>query len=226
MKKIGIVTLCGNFNYGNKLQNYALKKYISDLGYNVETVWIKNQYIYSFAKRLKWELFLKKYEYIDNKKRSRCFRKFNKHLNIKSRTFFRDDMQKVSKKYDCIVVGSDQVWNPENFNNDSVYLLKGINARKIAFSASFGVNNIPKERISRYRDGISEFDAISVREERGRELIAEISGRRDAITLVDPTMLLSGEDWDAISKEPENVPKKYILNYFQASELSHRQLTE
>lgn len=35
MKKIGIVTLLGYFNYGNRLQNYALQETLKKLNYEV-----------------------------------------------------------------------------------------------------------------------------------------------------------------------------------------------
>src|SRR5699024_7229341 len=38
MKKIGILTLNGYFNYGNRLQNYALQEILKRLGFNVETI--------------------------------------------------------------------------------------------------------------------------------------------------------------------------------------------
>ena len=44
-KKVGIVTLCGNNNYGNKLQNFAVLFYVSKMDYNVETIWICNPFL-------------------------------------------------------------------------------------------------------------------------------------------------------------------------------------
>lgn len=38
MKKVGIITLNGYENYGNRLQNYALQTIIENFGYNVETI--------------------------------------------------------------------------------------------------------------------------------------------------------------------------------------------
>lgn len=38
MKKVAILTLNGYFNYGNRLQNYALQEVIKSLGFKVETV--------------------------------------------------------------------------------------------------------------------------------------------------------------------------------------------
>lgn len=41
--KIGIITLNGYYNYGNRLQNYALHKFIEGLsdGIKVDTIWIE-----------------------------------------------------------------------------------------------------------------------------------------------------------------------------------------
>lgn len=39
-RKIGIITLCSNDNFGNKLQNYALKKYLEKHNLSVNTIWI------------------------------------------------------------------------------------------------------------------------------------------------------------------------------------------
>ena len=38
MKKIGIITLSGNYYYGNRLQNYAMKEVYKILGFEVETI--------------------------------------------------------------------------------------------------------------------------------------------------------------------------------------------
>lgn len=39
MNKVGIITLYRGYNYGTSLQAYALKKAISDLGYDTEILW-------------------------------------------------------------------------------------------------------------------------------------------------------------------------------------------
>ena len=38
LRKIGILTLNGYFNYGNRLQNYALQETLRTMGFEVETV--------------------------------------------------------------------------------------------------------------------------------------------------------------------------------------------
>ena len=44
-KKIAILTLNSNENFGNKLQNYALKKTLEKFNYNVDTIWFYNKKI-------------------------------------------------------------------------------------------------------------------------------------------------------------------------------------
>ena len=38
MKKVGILTLNGYQNYGNRLQNYAVQEVIKSLGFEAETI--------------------------------------------------------------------------------------------------------------------------------------------------------------------------------------------
>ena len=57
-------------------------------------------------------------------------------------------------------------------------------------------------------------ECLSVREESGADIIKEITGR-NAIVLVDPTMMLSKDKWLSVSTADINKPKKeYLLTYF------------
>ena len=65
---------------------------------------------------------------------------------------------------------------------------------------------------------------MSVREDRGKEIVEELTGRKDAEVLIDPTMLLTREEWDLVAKKPNNLKnnKKYIFNYFLGNLSSQR----
>ena len=47
-------------------------------------------------------------------------------------------------------------------------------------------------------------------------MLEKITGREDVEVLVDPTMLLNKEEWEKISKKPEQIQtnESYILKYF------------
>lgn len=220
MKKIGIITLYGNDNYGNKLQNLAVQVVCEELGYS--TVTIKNAYglnnKYTGIKRIKkyfgyvYHSF-KKFV-LCNKKRLRNFKKFNKNINYTKKLFTIYNISNLKCEY--YIVGSDQVWKPTYGRLSDMDLLKfADNNKKISFAASFGIDELPQSYEKKAATELKKFKNISVREEAGKKIIEKITGRKDVEVLVDPTMLLTIEKWNQFSKKPVNFKsKKYILNYF------------
>ena len=217
MKKVGIVTLCGNNNFGNKLQNYALKTIIEEYGCNVETIWIERA---NKTKRLKTIIkYLKRLsnDYIFHRKRRIHFIKFNKYLNIsKKHIYFEDEMKNIANDYDCFFVGSDQVWNCNYLNAFNTYFLMDIPKNKAyAYAGSFGIESIPEQFKPIYKEGIIHLNKISVREEQGKKIVKDLTKREDCEVVLDPTLLLTSKEWQKIEKKPNNFnSKKYIFIYF------------
>ena len=112
--------------------------------------------------------------------------------------------------------GSDQVWNPKFDRLSDVDLLSfATPEQRISFSASFGISELPENSKEKAKRELEKFKAISVREDRGKEIVEELTERKDVQVLVDPTMLLTSEEWDKVAKKPEQLKTdKYILNYF------------
>ena len=79
MKKVGIITLTKNANYGNVLQNKAMQKIVNELGFEAETILnltnspLFNKKIFSFTNLVKWILNYNGYR--ENEKRNENFRK-------------------------------------------------------------------------------------------------------------------------------------------------------
>lgn len=123
--------------------------------------------------------------------------------------------------------GSDQVWNPNFGRLKDVDLLKIAKPeQRVAFSASFGIEKLPKQEEEKLKRELQNFKANSVREERGKKLIEELVQRKDVEVLVDPTMLLTAEQWSGLAKKPENIKAdKYILTYF-LGEISEKRKKE
>lgn len=117
--------------------------------------------------------------------------------------------------FDYFVCGSDQIWNPFYPQNSLIDFLQFAPAEKrIAYAPSFGVSHIPEHKKEIYKKWIREIPHLSVREEKGAKIIKELTGR-DAEVLVDPTLMLSDEEWMAIAEKPDfDVPDKFILTYF------------
>lgn len=221
MKKIAVLTLYGNSNFGNKLQEYAVKKFCENLGY--ETYTIKNyseirEYSNIFiAKIFNCFKSIKKILQGNKNFKNDNYMYFNKNFLREDKRFFYSNQNncKLEKKYDFFIVGSDQVWNPKfGLRGDLKFLECAGSKRKIAFSASFGVSLL-EDDIDEYKKGLSNIDYLSVREDAGKKIIQDLTGRNDVSVLVDPTMLLTKEEWKMVSRKPKNMTnKKYILNYF------------
>ena len=212
--KIVIFTIIDNNNYGNRLQNYAvqetLKKFVL-----YSPITILNKDIYNNKKLFLLRVI--KNTLMNNKKkipekRIKNFESFNKNISFSNNTalpFFK-------LNYDKVLVGSDQVWNPFFGRLRDIDLLVNVPPHKrYAFSASFGVFQLPKNTHQKVRKELSLFNKISVREYRAKEIVEDLTGRTDVEVLVDPTMLLTSKEWDKVSKRPKQLDfDNYILNYF------------
>jgi len=236
MKKVAILTLNNYNNYGNRLQNYAAQEVITSLGFNVETVKNYNNPIIEkrvsrfskikgktprelvgiFQKKLKSRIQRSYLENIESQ-RTEVFKKFTSKY-IKETNFNITDhniMDGIGNSYDYFVTGSDQVWNPTFRHGSHIdFLTFAPKHKRVAYSASFGVSRIPEDFVENYKVWLSEFSHLSVREEAGAKIIKELTNR-DATVLVDPTMMLTKEQWLSIAEEPISKPvRKYLLTYF------------
>ena len=225
MKKVGIITINDNNNYGNRLQNYAVQEVLKKI--NVEPITLKNEP----ATNTKNKYLLRKIKSLFNRGsyskiigRKECFEDFNRNINFSAKKI--TPYSKLNE-YDYFVVGSDQVWNPNFGRLRDVDLLEFTESRKkISFSASFGVSKLSEEYNSKLKKDLKDFKAISVREDAGKEIIEEVVGRKDVQVLVDPTMLLTSKEWDKIAKKPKQLKSnRYILKYF-LGELSEERKKE
>lgn len=232
MKKIAIISLYGNKNYGNKLQNYAVQQFFR--GYGFDTVIVKTPYAYTkdvgnvgrrfvvsilnYLKHLKNVVF--KINQIDcekvMKERENNFRIFSqKYITETDVIVDRYNARRLIPDYDYYVVGSDQVWNSLYVGADPLYYLKFAEKKKrLSIAASFG-HSIA---INRYSDKmgklLKEIRLITVRENTARTIVKELTGRECQVIL-DPTLLINEKEWVDIEEAPECfIPQKYVFTYF------------
>lgn len=216
-KKIGIITIFGNFNYGNRLQNYAVSQIVQDIGYLTETLVLNRRKdtilyvpgalsLYRFVKGTAKDIL--------EKSRIQCFERFTKKY-IPTRYLYLFSKSKLRNEYEFFVVGSDQIWHPDiEVVSNMVFLPYARKEQRIALAPSFGLSEIPDEKKALIRDGLNGFPHLSVREEDGARLIKELTGR-EAEVLVDPTLMLDREQWLEVAAVPNfPLPKRYIFKYF------------
>lgn len=250
-KRVGIITLFDTVNYGNRLQNYAVQVVIDRLGFRSITLDYQ-KYANSFIPKLKSaimhllhvfsgplrgskELAIRNnnLEADTNEEmrltdlRRESFVVFNtKHIRsvVISNTFMILKM-KIKMNFECFVIGSDQVWNPLfGVMNPFKFATFSKRRRRIAYAASFGVSTIPFRLRKDYETGLNRIPHISVREDTAAQIVKELTGKNITV-VIDPTMMLDGTEWRAISKRDGNRPMSpYVLTYFlgeNTSELEH-----
>lgn len=235
MKRIGCVIAYkkDHTNYGTSLVGYALLRKLQQLGYDVEVIHyvkkptigevvsiainqVRVQGVSKFLKR-----FLPKPsdpDYVRGiKLRTDCVEAY-KAKNLEP--LFHDfvgfkALCEGSKKYDAVVVGSDQVWLPSGLKTKFFNLLfVDDSVRKVSYASSFGVSEIPRFQRRETAKYLDRFHAISVRENKGKEIVESLS-KNKATIVADPTLLLSGKEWQEEAKDaPINKKEPYIFCYF------------
>ena len=97
--------------------------------------------------------------------------------------------------------------------------------KKIAFSTSFGVPELPSRLHKHAKKFLSRIEHISVREDSGAEIVKNESGR-DASVVCDPTMMLTAEEWMHVQNEKPFAEGKYILMYLMGDNPEQREFVK
>lgn len=227
--KTGIITLFGDINYGNRLQNYAVSTLLQKYG-GVETIviqsesnikknmreWLLNQWGITFRHKIPYRMSAAARE-----RHFRFIRFTENHIPVRyHKCSFFSDMKKLERDYDCFVTGSDQVWNPFFWGDAEAerlftlyFLAFAPVSKRIALSASVGIDALPEKWKGKFAKEWKNFRAISVREDRGAEIIRECC-QIDVPVLIDPTLALSKEEWMSVSDPDVRLPGQYALLCF------------
>lgn len=149
------------------------------------------------------------------------------YTNIKmSKKFHRyEDLVEYSKKFDAVVCGSDQIWNPYYWGKDSVYYASFVSEnQRISYAASIGTIDIDDNSLTLISSKIRHMRAISVREESAAQMLKERAGI-NAKVVVDPTFLMTREWWNTYSALPLQ-EQDYILTFFFDNSLGCREFAK
>ncbi len=225
--KIGVITFHASHNYGSMLQAWALQTYLENQGLTVEIVNYRSIYQkkiyykpfelgnkYSMASSLKRLLFYpssikqlyKKWHLFED------FMHTNFHVSDELNTI--DQLQFSTWHYDLLICGSDQIWNTNAPDATEAYYGNFINkrTRKISYAASFG-QYPDKVDISSVHKNLKNFDAISVREEKSKDLLIKYGIADDVKVVCDPTLLLDAHHYDSLIDDEPIIKESYIFFY-------------
>ncbi len=225
-KKIAIITFHDANNYGAILQAIGLKRFLERNTCVVDflSLYLRRPFktrvrelLRSFKRFFKYNTSESKHnKTLKNQYNSVLSQYVEMHLpTIKMRTI--SELRVISKRYSCIIVGSDQIWNT------NMSLLLGdyfkfyfldveLCCKRISYAASFGVSNQSNEKQVLFTPLLKQFDAISVRDDFSRDIVAS-KGCNSPAVVCDPTLLF---DYSDIVEKPvifDQLPSKYIFTY-------------
>lgn len=216
--KVGILTFHNAINYGAVLQAYALQQTVVALGAECEIIDYRCPAVEKQYRRKKikecanWKVYVNdilSLHRLDKKKEA--FHNF-----ISQNLILSDRAENVSEKYDAVIVGSDQVFNPKNTDGDSMYLLDfNGKAKKIAYAASIGNNaflNLWQGKYNvDYKTLLGAFSAISFREKEATDFVTELLGKTYR-TVLDPVLLAGNPLWERFDKIHPEEEYAFVYN--------------
>lgn len=248
MKKVAIVSCYFKHNYGSMLQAYATQKILDDMGIENETINVdknvdfsKGKKKYYLAQAMNFNFIKTKYGMVKLKIDKKLNKDLGNNIAVRDKKYeefkevfrltkpyktYSELTQACKENYRSVVVGSDQLWLPVNVVADYYtlnFVPEGVD--RVSFSTSFGVSSVPEKYEEAYKSFLNKIDYLSVREEAGKKLIKNLTGR-DATLVCDPTLLFNKEQWMTVQIEERIVKDKYIFCYFLGNNIEHRKFAE
>lgn len=226
--KCGIITFHRAINYGGALQALALQRTVEKLNVDAELI----DYYAPSIEGLYRPSLKQRFSYINIKRTaSALLRNGTLSFNNEGFAAFRKKYMKESANkyynsedlgksdYDVYITGSDQVWSPTCAGFDKNYFLDFVKdgKKKNSYAASFGVGDIPDNLTDEYRSLLCDYNKISVREADGAAIIKKVLDK-DVPTVLDPTLLLTKDEWKSYADESAYRNEKYILLYMIAED--------
>lgn len=221
--KIGIITYHFCQNYGAVLQCYALQKYIQSIGLDcyvldaISSKQKKNNSLYSgkqgMMRIIRNAVLLPLH--FQRKEKKKKFEKFvGEQMNLSSYCSNCNELRDLimNNKFDVIIAGSDQVWNPANNDFDEMFFFPfECKAKKIGYAISLG--SATKEDLVSYKDYIGLFDTVTAREESACPILTDFT-RKTVEQVVDPALLIGKDHWLKLAQHSTYPIKgKYVVCY-------------
>ncbi|MGC3978511.1 MAG: polysaccharide pyruvyl transferase family protein [Paludibacteraceae bacterium] len=223
-KKISLITIIDNTNFGTYLQATALGLVLKSKGFYVEIVNYQRPHLttsYNVKEAVKKGLLKSVYNILYRiprvayqKKKCRDFVLRYVPFSPTKYTNY-EELVKQSPEADIYMTGSDQVWNSiYNKGIDKSYYLDFApeNKLRVAYAASVGMPSFPKDEVSETKALLRKYNSISVREFDVKQLLLNI-GIANVEVVLDPTLLLNGRDWTKLIRNIKKPAEEYLLIY-------------
>lgn len=219
-KLVAISTFCSWTSYGSILQAYALKQILERMGCKsyilIDRVVATPESKCKIPRTLNPTALLR--GYLNHRLLSDVANQYQK-----SNQFIRDNIdiiyyngyQELALNYlkaDYYLAGSDQVLNPNNPQPGFYFEYITDKSKLLTYACSMGTTHVSPERETVFAERLKNFKRISVREEDNIPVLKKYNSDAVYQANVDPTFLLTAEEWRAKEKRyPIN--GRYILLY-------------
>lgn len=244
---IGVCIKYFHENYGGMLQAFATTQILEKMGLEYELIRYEKKknpvfVLKSLPRLFNGILLNDKYEMIKKKIGRLRHADFAHHDRERMKAFwqFRDThftrlspvckgyqaLEQRAESYEAVVTGSDQLWSPAGLPTN-YYNLQFVpdHVKKISYASSFGVSQIPWYQKKRTAAFLNRLDAISMRENRGSEIVKELTGKEVPVVL-DPVFMLTQEEWAFRIPVRKPAGKPYIFAYFLGASPRHRKAVQ
>lgn len=210
--KIGILTFHYPHNYGAMLQAYALQNYLNSQGnqtviidYRIHMVeelyralWKPYTYMNGFRKSIFHPFFRFVNTVRDLPYKIQSQKNFKLFLDNLETTELTYDINKINiNEFDCVVCGSDQIWDPKHTDGYKGCFwgkIENYKGKVISYAPSMG-NFVPNETDKTvFREFFSYLNHISVRDVLTKEKCQSLCNKEIQVVL-DPTFLMPAEFW-------------------------------
>lgn len=230
--KISLITMHYVHNYGSVLQTFATQFLFKRAGYEIETVdYIrenckKENKAAEYREKLKKRNIIWSFPIINSlillrhklqiHRLENIFGRFvREHIHLSKPYETADDLMNDPPIADIYCTGSDQMWNsiwnagilPEYF---LAYAPEG--KKRVAFATSFGRTELDKNELEITKAFIQKYDAISVREKSALSLLEQM-GYSSGVHILDPTLIMSADEWESQLDIPSQKGTRYVLIY-------------
>lgn len=220
--RIGILTFHYSCNYGGVLQAYALQCALEELGHNVQVI----DYVPTNYKHTLRSYFVARKSFIDLKKQGLRFlysKRIKKTFNEFRQSYLKlsshvneQTISNLNDKYDAVVVGSDQVWNPSQ-HSKKVYFINWepcFEGKRISYAPCCAINKVNENNRITLQKALHSFKAISVRNKETFDFVKSLINI-EPILACDPTILY---DFEIFAKSNQT-KSPYILVYLLGKEI-------
>ncbi len=228
--KTATITFHGAYNYGSVLQTYALQEFVTSLGKSrgAEIDYSVINFRTQVQKQLYWQTkrpftkgnavkWLMRLPY--RKKLSKQAAGFEEFLSRWVHLTDEVDEKTIGRfatGFNCYISGSDQIFNIRSRDFSPVYLLNFTDSpNKISYAASLGPLQIDwsKYHEQSYRESLAQFQHLSLREQRSKDMVDALLESENSEIHVDPTLLLPVEQWRKVQSDRNYKNGQYILIY-------------